>query len=377
MADAPAATTFGLDVAPQGAADDVDHPVITASVKTEDMAFIREAAKLARDHSTASPAIYWADFLASALLGYAALALAILAGPWAGKMAAGAVAVLALYRASSFIHEITHLKSSAVPGFRIGWNLIIGIPMLIPSFLYEGTHNQHHNKTRYGTADDPEYLPLARMKPYSLILFLVVSALGPIGFLIRFAVLSPLSLLSSRVRQEIVARFSTLSINPAYRRALPTGQFAQDWHIMEAATSLWAIGIVAALSTGWIPVPAFLTCFAVLSGALIINQVRTLVAHLWDNDGDAISVTAQYLDSVNVPPPTVLPALWAPVGLRYHALHHLMPSVPYHALGIVHHKLMAVVPADSPYHGGNHTGLRVLVQRLLRNTVRRHSAKTA
>eukprot|EP01035_Chromulina_nebulosa_P007781 gene7781-10516_t len=45
------------------------------------------------------------------------------------------------------------------------------------------------------------------------------------------------------------------------------------------------------------------------------------------------TVTAQYLDSVNVPPPGLLPALWAPVGLRYHALHHLLPSVPYHALG--------------------------------------------
>ncbi len=41
----------------------------------------------------------------------------------------------------------------------------------------------------------------------------------------------------------------------------------------------------------------------------------------------AMSVTAQYLDSVNVPPPGTLPALWAPVGLRYHALHHLLPGL--------------------------------------------------
>ena len=64
---------------------------------------------------------------------------------------------------------------------------------------------------------------------------------------------------------------------------------------------------------------------------MFLNQVRTLVAHLWENDGEPMSVTAQYLDSVNVPPPATLPALWAPVGLRYHALHHLLPGVPYHA----------------------------------------------
>jgi fatty acid desaturase len=42
--------------------------------------------------------------------------------------------------------------------------------------------------------------------------------------------------------------------------------------------------------------------------------------------------------------------LWAPVGLRYHALHHLMPRVPYHSLGEAHRRLVASLPADSPYH---------------------------
>src|SRR3546814_2906513 len=57
-----------------------------------------------------------------------------------------------------------------------------------------------------------------------------------------------------------------------------------------------------------------------------LNQIRTLVAHLWENDGEVLTVTGQFLDSVNVPPPGLLPELWAPVGLRYHALHHLLRS---------------------------------------------------
>ncbi len=377
MAEAPTIVNFEQPATVFATADAVQKPVSAVPSKSEDMALIREAAKLTRDYSVPSPAIYWADFLASALLGYAALAIAIIAVPLLSKFGAGIIAILALYRASSFIHEITHMKSGAVPGFRTGWNILVGIPMLIPSFLYEGTHNQHHNKTRYGTVDDPEYLPLARMKPYTLILFLVAASLGPIGFLIRFAILSPLSMLIPWVRRETVARFSTLAINPAYRRAMPGGDFARDWRIMETATSLWAIGILAAVWTGVFPLAAFITCLIVLSGALLINQVRTLVAHLWENDGGAISVTAQYLDSVNVPPPATLPGIWAPVGLRYHALHHLMPSVPYHALGTVHRKLMVAVPADSPYHGGNHRGLSPLVRRLVQSTVRRASTPSA
>src|SRR3546814_7048082 len=41
-------------------------------------------------------------------------------------------------------------------------------------------------------------------------------------------------------------------------------------------------------------------------------QIRTLVAHLWENDGEVLTVTGQFLDSVNVPPPGLLPELWAP-----------------------------------------------------------------
>ena len=337
----------------------------------DDKAMIRAAADLTRELSKPRPAIYWADLVASALISYAALAVAATVSGTGPAIAAGVVAMLALYRAMSFIHEVSHMKHASLPGFRTGWNALVGVPMLIPSFMYEGVHNLHHAKTRYGTVEDPEYLPLALMKPWTLPLFIIVSALAPVALLVRFAVLSPLSLLSPRLRKVVVERYSALAINPQFRRRMPEGEALRVWNRIETAASLWAIALLTLAATGVLPLRAFLVILSVASAVAVINQVRTLVAHLWENEGEPMSVTAQYLDTVNVPPPTLLPALWAPVGLRYHALHHLLPSVPYHALGEAHRRLSAMLEAESPYHKASYPGLPGLVGRIARSTMLR------
>src|SRR3990170_4353220 len=217
---------------------------------SDDKGMLRAAANLTRDLNAPKPVIYWADLLGSSLLGYAALLLAMIAQSVPLALLSGLIAVLALYRAGSFIHELTHIKKGAIRGFRLVWNLLIGVPLLVPSFMYEGVHNQHHAKTYYGTANDPEYLPLALMKPWTLTVFLAAAALAPVGMLIRFGLLAPLSLLFPKLRERVVARYSGLQINPQFRRPAPEGAFARDWAILETACSLWSIAILAMVATG-------------------------------------------------------------------------------------------------------------------------------
>jgi fatty acid desaturase len=80
-----------------------------------------------------------------------------------------------------------------------------------------------------------------------------------------------------------------------------------------------------------------------------LNGIRTLAAHRYANQAGTMTREEQLLDSVNIAGRSPLTPLLAPVGLRYHALHHLFPTMPYHCLGEAHRRLMRVLPDDAPY----------------------------
>jgi len=348
-----------------------DRPLRASRVQfalSDDKDMLRAARDLTRDIGTARAAVYWTDMALSAGVAYAALAGAILVAnrPLAAML--GLVAALAFYRALMFIHELTHIHRDALPGFRLGWNVLVGVPLLTPSFMYEGVHTLHHARTRYGTLEDPEYLPLALMKPWTLPLFVLIALLAPVALLFRFAVLVPLGALIPPLRKLVWERMSALSINPQFRRRPPEGELRPRVLWQEAAGSAWAITLLASTQfLGWRPL---LIALAVLSLTAVLNQLRTLVAHLWENEGEPMTVTAQFLDSVNVPPPGRVAEIWAPVGLRYHALHHLMPSMPYHDLPEAHRRIAAHLGVNSTYDGANHPGMWTLVARIARSTMK-------
>lgn len=309
----------------------------------------RRANDLARDLMRANPRIYWLDLAATATVTWLAFYVAVTAQSLGWTLAAGAVAVLALYRGISFIHELTHLKREDVPGFHFAWNLVIGVPWLTPSFLYEGVHILHHAKDRYGTARDPEYHPLARRPVWELLIFLGIAFLAPVGTVLRFAVLAPLGFLIPPLRKHIVARASGMVINPGFAREDLRRADGRPWQVQEYSALIWIWTVLGWWLFGHISTRVIITAAVIFALMTLVNQLRTAVAHYWENDGAQMAPLDQFRDTVNVPPPALLPFLWAPVGLRYHALHHLMPRLPYHNLGLAHRRLVAALPETHVY----------------------------
>jgi fatty acid desaturase len=314
-----------------------------------------------------SPTIYWSDLLASALVGWAAFAISTTT-PFGSLLylITTVVAISAVLRAALFIHELTHLKSGQLPGFELVWNLIVGIPFMIPSLMYVGSHMDHHKRTGFGTNEDPEYAPIAHWSRLRIAAFVLMTALVPLVLPLRWGVLGPLSRLSPKFRRFVVGKLSTLAINAHYVRPMPKGEQIKRWNAQEAGAAVFVWAVFGAVMVGWIPIQWIAQWCIVGGGVLAVNQVRTLVAHGYENEGAVMDTEAQLLDSINLRGWPFLTALIAPVGLRYHALHHYLPFIPYHSLGLVHRRLLADLPQNAPYRATVRDGLYTL-QGLWRN----------
>ena len=114
-----------------------------------------------------------------------------------------------------------------------------------------------------------------------------------------------------------------------------------------------AIGLIR----GRVPLGFLIQAYATAIGILYLNHIRTLGAHRYINGGGEMTFVDQLLDSVNYPNSRLLGEIAMPVGLRFHALHHLFPTLPYHNLAQAHERLMAQLPAESPYRATVSPGL--------------------
>lgn len=322
-----------------------------------------------------SPLTYWLDLSVHAALGWMGFALAVAYTGWPAAFFI-LLSAVALYRAVVFTHELVHVRRDRLRAFRIAWDAICGVPVLAPSFLYDGVHQEHHFANHYGTAGDGEYLPFGQPPRWRIAAYLAGHVLIPLLAVLRFGLAGPISWLWPSIRSTVLERMSSLSIDPRYVRKLP-GTVPTAWRVQEAAcwVFVWCAG--AGLWAGWIPLRALWVWYVVVVLILVLNGIRTLAAHRYANREGAMTRDEQLLDSVNIAGNSPLTPLLAPVGLRYHGLHHLFPTMPYHNLGAAHRRLMRALPPDAPYRESVEPGFLPVLTDLWRRAGRPQAHPTA
>jgi fatty acid desaturase len=315
---------------------------------------IAKTRAIVKDLFTPQASIYWTDFLASMGFGSAAY-FCVRRTAWIWPEHAYILSILCYvtsvvlyYRGALFIHELTHLRDRTFLAFRIVWNLLCGIPFLMPSFMYY-SHVEHHMRKHFGTRDDGEYLPLGTTGPWKIMVYLTQPLAIPILGVLRFLVLAPLGWMIPSFRRWLHRHASSLVMDPSYARPLPSRKMLRIFRLQEAACFLVCLVTVVLVIRGRIPMEFLIQAYATAVGILYLNHVRTLGAHRYVNSGAEMTFVDQLLDSVNYPNSRILGEMAMPVGLRFHALHHLFPTLPYHNLGRAHQRLMVQLPADSPY----------------------------
>lgn len=339
-------------------------------------AFIRQTHQLVRDLMEPNPAIYWCDFLVTIGISYVALAVYLTAPMWSAiQFGCFFVAGLGLYRSSIFTHELAHIPPTRFQAFRVAWNAIFGVPFLAPSFLYTD-HRIHHTNQTYGTPNDGEYYPFGSNSAGFLVRYFLIMPIVPIGPLIRFGLLGPLSVLHPRIRQLVWQRASSLGLlSAAYRRADPERNERATIVILEIGCFLVVACLVGGLITGAIAWATFAKLYGVYFFVMVVNALRVCAAHAYLGGDGPMTFVEQMLDSTTIPGGP-WSALWAPLGMRYHALHHLFPAMPYHAMGSAHRRLMNELPADSPYRATLRSSMVSAIAQLYRSA-RVNSAATS
>jgi fatty acid desaturase len=326
--------------------------------------------KIVADLFAVNPVIYWLDFLFTAAVAWGSFSLTERAPALSlAEISWFTVSVFAFYRAVLFIHELTHQDRKDLPYFSLVWNLVMGIPFLFPSFMYRGVHIDHHRRATYGTNEDGEYLPFGASPIWRSVLYLGQSVLLPFLVVFRFAVISPLSMLHPRLRQYVMSHCSSLNIRLDVQRNIPTSPVElRNWTVQESLCVAWVAALASLFASGLLPLGTLRHIYLMMVTIFFVNSLRTVVAHRYRNRaGKDLTFAEQFEDSVNFEGNPVLSGLLAPVGLRYHALHHLFPSMPYHNLGAAHRRLKEKLPADSLYHAANEPSFWSAVHTLWRN----------
>lgn len=259
------------------------------------------------------------------------------------------ISMFSFYRGLSLNHEVSHLDR-VMPKFKHVFNFLFGYWHRYPAYTIK-THFYHHSVKTFGSEGDPEYERWTDRKKIFLFRPIVLSFLFPFVLTFRFGIF-PLvyPFLKRELLISIHKKFSSFVMNYKFMRPFREDDFRQML-MQDFSTAICFLIIVSTTMYFHVAKLYFTLWVSQVVLMSLMNTYRTLVAHRYQVHkitGHYSNKEMQVIDSVVIEG-TIFNELWAPLGLRFHSTHHMLPSIPYYNLNKAHQRLKSVLPGDHYY----------------------------
>lgn len=308
---------------------------------------IHEMKKVIENCMSKNPKIYWKDLILNASIAWLTILTLFFIEDYL-ILPILLISSLFVYRSIVFIHELAHLKENDVKYFNTVWHLIIGIPFLTPLFLYRQIHLTHHSKKHYSTSLDAEYYPFGLSKK-SIFFHFIYNTIIPFLSIVRFSILTPISYLNIKFRNTILNHFSFMGLKYQFNRSELSVKNDSKYKLVEFLCFIYTFLIFTLIMNKILPIQFIYYYYFIMTMTLTLNSIRAMGStHFYKFNGIEVNHESQMLDSINIRSENILTKIICPLGLQFHGLHHLFPSIPYHNLKFAFNILNISFP-NHPY----------------------------
>lgn len=232
------------------------------------------------------------------------------------------------------MHDLVHVRElDKRPLFKLALDALICWPVVMNMDYYGLAHGFHHRESNL-PGKDPYFVPLHAQHPAIYPSYVLIgSVLLTLALILRLAVY-PLTLVSPKFRDLHAKYFAQLGASPDLASVERHEMGRKIWIWGLGPTVFWYVVLTFVTWQGlWGPFTIAYGIPLVLSS--VLGQVRLACDHIY-TEALGNSMIEQVAGATNVEAPWWQNMILGPHGTAYHALHHIVPTLPNYRLKAAH-----------------------------------------
>lgn len=237
------------------------------------------------------------------------------------------------------MHDLVHVRElERRPGLKLALDAFVCWPVVMNMDYYGLAHGYHHRESNL-PGKDPYFVPLHAQHPLIYPSYVVIGSLLLTLALIVRLLIFPLTLVSRSFRDLHAKYFAQLGASPDLASTERHELGRQIWIWGLGPTIFWYAVLTLVTWQGvWFEFGVAYGIPLVLSS--VLGQVRLACDHIY-TEALGNSMIEQVAGATNIEAPWWQNVILGAHGTAYHALHHIVPTLPNYRLRAAHEILKA------------------------------------